>query len=300
VTELENSIDDIRHECQESIIQASQLDAERIRDLQWELQAARSEAAHRLQQLEQEQKRFEQMEAERDAARAAEKEAEAAREASNAAASTATRECEEVQKSLKDVKKLLKKEVKMLRQKVEDAKAETEAAVAAKAALEADCAQSGMIQLNVLEDVKMSIREVEVFKQRLKECDMTQLAQEVAAGGGGGAPAEGSMDLLARSDQRISVLMAEAQLLSSSRGADAQRSQEEEELVGSVRGTYAELLFENASLRKNQNSLVRNALAQSAEAEAERNGFSDGTLRSHVTSIKSNASKVIGSVRNLI
>jgi hypothetical protein len=139
------------------------------------------------------------------------------------------------------------------------------------------------------------MREVRTLQGRLQECTLQRLAPQQ---GLDAHTVEQGIELLGISDNRISCLIAETQLLFASDGASGGgggAGEGEELQVGSptqhatdlkvisaeatcldrrdakrnatqaaVRQAFAELLVESAQLRKTHNSLLRNALVQGA------------------------------------
>jgi hypothetical protein len=110
------------------------------------------------------------------------------------------------------------------------------------------------------------MREVRTLQGRLQECTLQRLAPEQRMDA---TQVDQGIELLAISDNRISCLIAETQLLLASEqdgasGGSGGDAGGEEELQAAVRQAFAELLVENAQLRKTHNSLLRNALVQGA------------------------------------
>mmetsp|Transcript_10393 Transcript_10393/g.17873 ORF Transcript_10393/g.17873 Transcript_10393/m.17873 type:complete len:130 (-) Transcript_10393:23-412(-) len=112
-----------------------------------------------------------------------------------------------------------------------------------------------------------------MLKQRLQECTLDKLA---AASGADASVLEAGLELLATSDNRITCLIAEANLLemtsltSDESDANAFGNASLEKVI---RKGFAELLTENAQLRKSQNSLLRNAIVMNSSANEHDDGF---------------------------
>ena len=202
---------------------------------------------------------------------------------------------------VKAERKVLAGEIKSLRRAAEARDAELSSAQATAA--EAAAAREGLVQGDVTAAARWrsTLKEVSALRQRMEACGVERLAVEDAEaaqqqpqgseGGGEGAqvPAtaaplvggetDRNVELLAKSDMRIGVLLAEAQLIADGdtpkasgegEGAAAGASPDAEELreaEAAVRRALAEVLTDNASLRRVQNGLMRHAL-QSAEAGA--------------------------------
>ena len=152
---------------------------------------------------------------------------------------------------------------------------------------------------------KKTLKEVSALRERMAACGVERLAEEEAQsapggtdGAGGGAEGDESPpasaaplvggetdrneELLSKSDMRIGVLLAEAQLIAEAAPAGpgggpsangepnvgSAHSRELRDAESEVRKALAEVLTDNASLRRVQNGLMRHALQSAARGTA--------------------------------
>lgn len=289
VSELQGEREAVQAQCAQQVADAVRESEESRTAMAWELEEARTTLARERggqAGLDEAARRAEaRAVAAEEAAAAARAEAEEARAEVKAAADAKA----ELEARAHREKKVLSKEIRSLRKSLEEA-AENNAQAALVSANERARSRAAVLSA--------ALRETSVLRQRLVECAVERLAEEqsqqVAAAGavdavavdsangggsGGGSGPTDPLELLSVSDMRVGCLLAEAQLLT--RGGDdgagaaggagagvglrrsglgpgeAAAAAAEEE----VRRVLAELLTDNAQLRKGVNSLLRNALA---------------------------------------
>ena len=158
-------------------------------------------------------------------------------------------------------KKALAKEVKRLRKELATAAEERTSAVADAAEMRRRLEQrEGDARLDAAREEKL-LREVEALRTKLHDCGPERMvANESGTGEDGGeassAPNHGDLiELLSLSDNRLAILIAEAQLLASSAGASAAGGRS-----AGIAASFGALLEDLAVLRKTCNSLLRNGV----------------------------------------
>lgn len=178
-------------------------------------------------------------------------------------------------KSKADVKVLIK-EVKSLRSSQSELKQQLSELVKEK--LEAERSlhkEKQRLKLSYEANAKL-LRECGILQKRLQECSVNFLVEEEDKLIVDTSPSD-ALDLLAMSDNRIGLLLAEAQLLAqdveNAAGAvDETRSTTSGDTVTTddeLRRLLAHMFVDNASLRKQINSVLRLALNATAKSDEE-------------------------------
>lgn len=231
---------------QNSYVPGDDEDRSRV-SLQWELEEAR--LALRTSKAACEEQACACAASER-AALAASAEAEAARaeaRALHAQLLSQRAAAEEAAAQAASERRVLAKEVKSLRRELADANSAAtasmrESAAAARAA--------------VTERLSSCIREASVLRERLAESTVEHLA--AAEQSDGAQSSTPPLELLSVSDARVALLTAEAQLLCrSDNAAGAEAADAAADAEARVREALSLLLADNASLRRQVNSLLR-------------------------------------------
>ncbi|KAL3691953.1 hypothetical protein R1sor_005604 [Riccia sorocarpa] len=297
VRDLEADLDNTRRKSREVLQQAVSLERDRVTSLQWELEESRQN----IMNLE------ESSQSEKEARELLEKRlsmAEIARESAEKEAAELREKMLQVQKE-KDMieaqsradKKVLVKEIKSLRGVQPELKREVEHAQQAKLELEKILDEERRKQETVRKSRAKFLHEVATLRQRLQECTVDYLAREEERSANKSSSAvTDALDLLSTSDNRIGLLLAEAQLLSQEDGdegmsvtiqrrggssqtkADGQgvsdmklkEHAESFESDHNVKKMLIDLIIDNAQLRKAMNhSLTQSALSsQKVDKEA--------------------------------
>jgi len=277
VGELEGELEQMRQAATEAMQSSQQLESERLTNLQWEMQELRTSSMLLQQQLQDEKDGESASRAQATELQQQVEEAVEGRRAAEAALASMQSKYEHLETQSKAEKKLLSKEVKTLRktvaelkEQVSKAEAWAEAEAAARAGVEEDYNHRSKNLESALpaSSVDSMMKEVKALQGRLRECTLDKLAPDHGI--------EEGIEMLGISDNRISCLLAEAQLLFQG---------EESDSAHTVRRGFADLLSENAQLRKAQNSLLRNALVQANAAENQHShGGSNGSFMGDVQS----------------
>jgi hypothetical protein len=193
-------------------------------------------------------------------------------------------------------KKLLVKEVRSLRHSQNELKQEAAHALEAKAALELSLQEEKHRQEEGRSARLKFLHEMGMLRKRLQECRVEILAKEDDTSANENRLAAGMTDafeLLSTSDNRISLLLAEAQLLaqddvepaarngsptkghkphsngdtgrSNQQGADLQASSSDMEMESAFEKMLTDMFIDQAQLQRSLNSLTRNALVSNQQ-----------------------------------
>lgn len=293
VKDLEGELDVTRRRGREAAAEMVAAEREKVMALQWDVEEAKA-------QLYAQQAAAEHEEELRKAAESQLSKAEEGRAAADlelhrarAELEEARREWEPAEAQARADKKLLAKEVKALRKSLADLQAESQDAIRGKAELEAILKEERQLQARRQAARAALLQEVAALRLRLMDCSLDQLASEdhrqvAASSVGQGAGSTDVMELLTTSDNRIGLLLAEAKLLAQgdedshetgsnghihlrSSGSPSQThqqglprtssaSRQDPSSDAAVRSTMADILIDNAQLRRGMNSLTRHAL----------------------------------------
>ncbi|KAJ7549375.1 hypothetical protein O6H91_07G051200 [Diphasiastrum complanatum] len=264
--DLESELDSIRHKSRMVLQQAISAERDRVTDLQWEVEECRVALMNAEEALQSEQDGRVTVEGK---LRMTESICESMRQ--QIAELHEKAECVQKDRDSSEAQaradmKVLAKEIKALRQNRQEV------------CLKEDREE----QQRVRASRAKLLYEVTALHQRLKECSLDVLAREDNRS----VALSNSMELLTTSDNRIGLLLAEAQLLSQedriragpstseraldSNGATGQEQDkfkvtqlDERAIDGATRKMLADILIDNALLRKSINSLARGALLTS-------------------------------------
>ncbi|CAA6670487.1 unnamed protein product [Spirodela intermedia] len=196
------------------------------------------------------------------------------------------RRLEEVEMKSKSDIKVLVKEVKSLRKSQVELTEKLNKSIKEKTELE----RALQKEKEKWEDAKLAkknlLHECGVLRGRLEDCNVNVFLEEEDDLTVNPSALPDSLDLLATSDNRIGLLLAEAQLLARDNGADvsslgdasskelsrnssAMNGEDLRTSDGEVRKMLTNVFIDNAKLRKQVNSITRCALRIAARAEKE-------------------------------
>ncbi|CAM6016308.1 unnamed protein product [Sphagnum balticum] len=296
VRDLEGEVDRLRRKGREVLQEAVLTERDHVTSLQWELEECRAalhaaeETAHTYQdarvQTEQGQKEAE-VKLER---------AEKAMQEMVQQLQSLQSDRDAVESQARTDKKLLVKEVRSLRQSQNELKQEAAHALEAKAALELSLQEEKHRQEEGRSARLKFLHEMGMLRKRLQECRVEILAKEDDTSANENRVAAGMTDafeLLSTSDNRISLLLAEAQLLaqddvepaarngsptkghkphsngdtgrSNQQGADLQASSSDMEMESAFKKMLTDMFIDQAQLQRSLNSLTRNALVSNQQ-----------------------------------
>ncbi|XP_077221858.1 phox (PX) domain-containing protein [Tasmannia lanceolata] len=263
VKDLSVELESTKQRSRENLQQAILVERERVTQMQWDIEELRRKS------LELESKlKFEQDE--KIDAESAKISAVGENELLLQELNLTREQLENLQKCKEDMEmkskadiKVLVKEVKFLRKAQTDLKQELNQSLMEKAELEKIIQKEKQRNEHAkLARVKL-LHECGILRHRLQECSVNFLAEEEDNFTVDSSSLSDALDLLTTSDNRIGLLLAEAQLLAqddeSAIIAAVERSQGNDP-DDEVRKMLTDIFIDNARLRKQVNSIIRCAL----------------------------------------
>ncbi|PON48077.1 Phox domain containing protein [Parasponia andersonii] len=298
VKDLEVELETTRQNCKENLQQAVLTEKERFTQMQWDVEELRGKCMELELKLKSEEEEKVHAQSTKmsimDEKKMLLQELIVAREQLN----DLQKHHEEFELKSKTDVKLLVKEVKSLRNSHSELKQELSRLMKEK--LEVERVLQKETQRTELADtanVKL-LHECGILRSRLQECSVSFLVEEEDKLILDASLPSDAIDLLATSDNRIGLLLAEAQLLAQDienavrivgesrsdrnlNGGNQRKSDDELRLM------LTDILVDNAKLRKQVNSVIRCTLKTSAKAEdnGEDNDDEDALLRKTVLGI---------------
>ncbi|XP_031480135.1 PX domain-containing protein EREL1 isoform X2 [Nymphaea colorata] len=283
VKDLNVELETTRQKSKENLQQAILVERERITQLQWDMEELRRQSLEMEAKLRSEQ-------AEKNRAEATKKAATSERELLQHELDSTREQLQNLQKAheeqemkMKADVKVLVKEVKSLRKSQTELKQELQQSLKAKSELERILYKEQQRREHSSTSRVKLLHECEVLCNRLQECSVNFLAEEEDKFTVDSSSLSDALDLLATSDNRIGLLLAEAQLLAQendgSVGAANERQGSESQSSFQVDGddtaadeaalrkVLADILIDNARLRKLVNSVIRCALKTAPQFE---------------------------------
>ncbi|XP_028766394.1 PX domain-containing protein EREX-like [Neltuma alba] len=276
VKDLEVELETTQLNCRENMHQAVLAERERFTQMQWDIEELRRKCLDMEIKWKSEQDGRLQMESVKASVikenEMLQQELDVAREQLE---NLQKRHEELEMKSKTDVKVLIK-EVKSLRSSQSELKQQLSEMVKEK--LEAERSlhkERQRLKLSSEANAKL-LRECGILQQRLQECSVNFLVEEEDKLIVDTSPSD-ALDLLAMSDNRIGLLLAEAQLLAqdvenAAEAVNGTRSTSSGDIVTTddeLRKLLAHVFVDNASLRKQINLVLRLALNATAKSEDE-------------------------------
>lgn len=296
VKDLDGELENYRHKSTETLKQAVLLERERVTQLQWDLEELRAkvletEEKYKLEQVARIQAEARMQEAESDRERLQLEVGEMSERFQNLQKDRDNTEA----KTKADIKFLVK-ELKLLRKSQPELKRELQNAINAKSELEKTLQKERQRQEQAAAARAKLLREAEILRQRLQECSVDIISKGGDKYTVNAASTSEAVDLLATSDNRIGLLLAEAQLLAQQDddGTDITEQavvsqvntgvhgngnklnlEGKNDSVGTeavaseamVRKMLTDVFIDNAQLRKVVNSVTRSALLEDQKAE---------------------------------
>ncbi|KAJ7962835.1 Phox (PX) domain protein [Quillaja saponaria] len=277
VKDLEVELETTRLNCRENIQQAVLAEKERFTQMQWDIEELRRNCLEMELKLKIEED--ERMQAELNKASIIQENEMLLKELE-----VARRQLESLQKHHNDFEvkskadvKLLIKEVKSLRSSEVELKQELSQLMKEKLEVErALYGEKQRLEHSNNANAKL-LHECEILRNRLQECSVNFLVEEEDKLTVDSSSPSDALDLLATSDNRIGLLIAEAQLLAQdvqngvaavdetpNVSADDRRTTDSE-----LKKMLTEIFVDNATLRKQVNSVIRCALNANIKSEEE-------------------------------
>lgn len=292
VKDLEVELETTRYNCRENVQQATLIEKERFTQMQWDMEELRSKCLEVEMNLKAEQEEKARVESakvlviqERDLLL---NELDVAREH----LSRLHKRNEELEAKSKADVKLLVKEVKSLRSSQSELKQELGRLMKEKIEVERTLQKEKQRAESASAANSKLLHECEILRNRLQECSVNFLSEEEDMLIVDTSSPSDAIDLLMTSDNRIGLLLAEAQLLAQdvenavvkmdeTRNAnDGNGRTSDDEL----RKMLTDMFIDNATLRKQANSVIRCALNMYVQAEEKDEEDEEVPLRKTVLS----------------
>ncbi|CAA7407557.1 unnamed protein product [Spirodela intermedia] len=286
VKDLEGELESSRQKSKENMQQAILVERERITQMQWDMDELRRKTLEMESRLYSEQNERVSAESEKAAAFSEREILVQDLGAKKEQVTNLQRRLEEVEMKSKSDIKVLVKEVKSLRKSQVELTEKLNKSIKEKTELE----RALQKEKEKWEDAKLAkknlLHECGVLRGRLEDCNVNVFLEEEDDLTVNPSALPDSLDLLATSDNRIGLLLAEAQLLARDNGADvsslgdasskelsrnssAMNGEDLRTSDGEVRKMLTNVFIDNAKLRKQVNSITRCALRIAARAEKE-------------------------------
>ncbi|KAF8025380.1 hypothetical protein BT93_F2274 [Corymbia citriodora subsp. variegata] len=292
VKDLEVELETTRYNCKENVQQATLIEKERFTQMQWDMEELRSKCLEVEMNLKAEQEEKARVESakvlviqERDLLL---NELDVAREH----LSKLHKRNEELEAKSKADVKLLVKEVKSLRSSQSELKQELGRLMKEKIEVERTLQKEKQrVESASAANTKL-LHECEILRNRLQECSVNFLSEEEDKLIVDTSSPSDAIDLLITSDNRIGLLLAEAQLLAQDvenavvrvdetrNASDGNGRTSDDEL----RKMLTDMFIDNATLRKQANSVIRCALNMYVQAEEKDEDDEEVPLRKTVLS----------------
>lgn len=296
VKDLEGELENARFKSRETLQQAVLLEREQVTQLQWDLEELRrkvfeTEQSYKLEQAAKVHAEAGMQQAESDRERLEHEVLELREKLQNLQLDRDNTEAKQ-----KADMKVLAKELKMLRKSQPELKRELQLAAKEKSELEAILQKERQKQEQASAARAKLLHEAAVLRQRLQECGVDILAKVGDKHTVNASSISEAEDLLATSDNRIGLLLAEAQLLAQqdedaidsteqvtlmqmnsglhgngSKSSLVEASNMADREVGAseamVRKMLTDIFIDNAQLRKVVNAVTRSALLADQKPE---------------------------------
>ncbi|KAK2425462.1 Phox (PX) domain-containing protein [Trifolium repens] len=271
VKDLEVELETTRLNCRESMQQAVLTEKERFTQMQWDMEELRRKCLETEMKLKFEED--ERLLAESTKAsiiqekQVLEQELDVAREQLK----HLQKHHDEFEMKSKTDMKLLIKEVKSLRSSQLELKQQLSNLMEEKVDVERTLQkEKERMQLSHNSNAKL-LHECTILQKRLQECSVNFLVEEEDKLNVDTSPSD-ALDLLATSDNRIGLLLAEAQLLAQDvenvvDAAEENTTTDDTGTTNELRTMLANIFVDNASLRKQVNSVIRRALIANIKSE---------------------------------
>ncbi|XP_065865528.1 PX domain-containing protein EREX [Euphorbia lathyris] len=275
VKDMEVDLETTKNNCKENMLQAALIERERFTQMQWDVEELRRKCLEMETKLKCEQD-------ERALVESAKNSIVQENEMLLQQLDVAREDLDNLQKhheefelkSKADVK-LLVKEVKSLRSSESDLKQELSRLLKEKLEVERTLQkEKHRIQAVTTANTKL-LHECEILRNRLQECSVNFLVEEEDKLIMDTSSPSDAVDILTTSDNRIGLLLAEAQLLAQDVENSVARRDESRDSSGSdrtddeLRKLLTEVFVDNARLRMQVNSVIRCAVNANVKSEKE-------------------------------
>ncbi|XWS16486.1 hypothetical protein CRYUN_Cryun34aG0092200 [Craigia yunnanensis] len=266
VKDLEVEVETTRENCDENMQQAILLERERFTQMQWDMEELRKQCLEMELKLKTEQDEKAYLESAKllimKESKMLLEELDVAREQ----LADLYKHHEELEVKSKTDVKLLVKEVKSLRSSQSEMKQELSRVMKEKLELERVLQKEKQRMKHANAANTKLLHECNLLRDRLQECSVNFLSEEEDKLIVDTSSPSDALDLLTTSDNRISLLLAEAQLLaqdvenSVGRLDESQNTKDSDKRTNELRKMVTDIFVDNARLRKHVNSVIRCAL----------------------------------------
>ncbi|MBA0812385.1 hypothetical protein Gohar_026356, partial [Gossypium harknessii] len=267
VKDLEVELETTRENCDENMQQAVLLERERFTQMQWDMELLRKQCLEMELKLKKEQDEKAHVESAKlllmKESKTLLQELDVAREQ----LADLQKHHEELEVKSKADVKLLVKEVKSLRSSQSELKQELSRVMKEKLELERVMQKEKKKMEHANAANAKLLHECNLLWDRLQECSVNFLSEEEDKLNVDTSSPSDALDLLTTSDNRIGLLLAEAQLLAQDVENSVVRSEEshkmkdgDKRIDDELRKMLTDMFVDNARLRKQVNSVVRCAL----------------------------------------
>ncbi|XP_011007709.1 PREDICTED: uncharacterized protein LOC105113290 isoform X1 [Populus euphratica] len=266
VKDLEVDLETTRNNCKENMQQAVLIERERFTQTQWDVEELRRQCLELELKLKHEQDEKACSESAKISILHDNKMLLQQLDVARKDFEELHKDHEELQVKSKADVKLLVKEVKSLRNSQRELKQELSRLMKEKLEVERAVHKEKQITENVIAANAKLLHECEILHNRLEECSVNFLIEEEDKLIVDTSSPSDAIDLLATSDNRIGLLLAEAQLLAQDLENSVARLDETHNTNGSdrtdnkLRKMLTETFIDNARLRMQVNSIIRCAL----------------------------------------
>lgn len=266
VKDLEVDLETTRNNCKENMQQAVLIERERFTQTQWDVEELRRQCLELELKLKHEQDEKACLESAKISILQDNKMLLQQLDVARKDFEDLHKDHEELQVKSKADLKLLVKEVKSLRNSQRELKQELSRLMKEKLEVERAVNKEKQITENVIAANAKLLHECEILHNRLEECSVNFLVEEEDKLIVDTSSPSDAIDLLTTSDNRIGLLLAEAQLLAQDLENPVARSDETHNTNGSdrtdneLRKMLTETFIDNARLRMQVNSIIRCAL----------------------------------------
>uniref|UniRef100_A0A3N7EJN5 PX domain-containing protein n=1 Tax=Populus trichocarpa TaxID=3694 RepID=A0A3N7EJN5_POPTR len=266
VKDLEVDLETTRNNCKENMQQAVLIERERFTQTQWDVEELRRQCLELELKLKHEQDEKACSESAKISILHDNKMLLQQLDVARKDFEDLNKDHEELQVKSKADVKLLVKEVKSLRNSQRELKQELSRLMKEKLEVERAVHKEKQITENVIAANAKLLHECEILHNRLEECSVNFLIEEEDKLIVDTSSPSDAIDLLTTSDNRIGLLLAEAQLLaqdlenSVARLDETHNTNDSDRTENELRKMLTETFIDNARLRMQVNSIIRCAL----------------------------------------
>uniref|UniRef100_M8BFF9 Uncharacterized protein n=1 Tax=Aegilops tauschii TaxID=37682 RepID=M8BFF9_AEGTA len=284
VKDLEGELEATKQKGRDTLHQAILAERERITQMQWDMDELRRKYSEMESNLKAEQDEKTRVESEKATASGNREELAEELETKRKEVESLQRQLGEVEAKSKTDMKVLVKEVKSLRNSQREMKKVLNQYVEEKTELERIINREKQRSARVKSSREKMLHECRLLRERLQECSAKFLAEEQDNLTVDPSSLPDALDLLATSDNRIRLLVAQAQhlALDDEQGGSSDDGENSDGKSSITMGSedssltdeettkmLSDLLIDNAQLRMHLNSVIRNAVNTSVKPEKE-------------------------------